>query len=62
MIPVSVLAIVAGGVALTLVTVLALIAALAKGKARRDAAYRVLRLLLNFLRRPRTPDDHASTP
>jgi hypothetical protein len=55
MIPVSVLAIVASGVTLTLVTVPALITALAKGKARRDAAYRVLRLLLNFLRRPANP-------
>ena len=37
-------------VTLTLITVLALVSALAKTKTRRDAAYKVLKLLLDALR------------
>lgn len=40
-------------VTLMLVTVLALVSSLAKSKTRRDAAYKVLKLLLDALRRAR---------
>ncbi len=39
------------GSALLLITVVALVAALSRRKARRDAAYKVLHLLLHTLRR-----------
>jgi ABC-type Na+ efflux pump permease subunit len=51
-----VLAVVAISVTLTLITMLALIGALARSKARRDAANNVLTLLLQFLDRSRTTD------
>jgi hypothetical protein len=43
------------GVALSLITALALIAALARRKSRREAARKILKLLLDFLRPQRSP-------
>ncbi len=42
------------GMALLLITALALIAALSTKKERRDAAYKVLKLILDTLRRPQS--------
>jgi predicted component of type VI protein secretion system len=52
-----VLAALALGLMSLLVATLALIAALSKGKERRDAAYRVLKLLLDAVRR-HNPHQH----
>jgi hypothetical protein len=49
-----VLAAFAVGMALLLITALALIAALSTKKDRRDAAYKVLKLILDTLRRPQS--------